>query len=158
MAEKETKPNKRQEKEEESEILVRILGYDIPGSRNIYTGLTRIKGIAWTLSNAICIKMGFPKSKKIGELTKEEIKKIESFVKELPIYDFLKNRQKDVETGKTTHNYGSNLDMRRDFDIKRLREIRCYRGVRHALKKPARGQRTRSHFRKKGKAMGIKKK
>ncbi len=158
MAEKEIKPQKKQEKEQESEILVRILGYDIPGSRNIYTGLTRIKGISWTLSNAICLKLGFSKSKKIGELSKDEIKKIENFLKELPVYDFLKNRQKDIETGKTTHHYGSNLEMKRDFDVKRLREIKCYRGIRHALKQPVRGQRTRSHFRKRGQAMGIKKK
>ncbi len=158
MAEKEKKPQKRPEKEQESEILVRILGFDIPGSKNIYAGLTRIKGISWTLSNAICLKLNFPKSKKIGELSKDDIKKIEEFLKNLNVYDFLKNRQKDIETGKTTHHYGSNLDMRRDFDIKRLREIKCYRGIRHALKQPVRGQRTRSHFRKRGQAMGIKKK
>jgi small subunit ribosomal protein S13 len=48
--------------------------------------------------------------------------------------------------------------MKRDFDIKRLREIKSYRGIRHALKQPSRGQRTRSHFRSKKKAMGVKKK
>jgi small subunit ribosomal protein S13 len=174
MAEKtEKKPEKKQEKKsekeaqapkkkpeasrEENEVLVRILGYDIPGSKNVYAGLTRIKGVSWAISNAACIKLALPKSRKILELSKQDIQKIESFLKELPVYDFLKNRRTDMETGLTAHFYGSDLDMKRDFDIKRLKEIKSYRGMRHAFKLPVRGQRTRSHFRTKGKAMGIKK-
>ncbi|MBS3065937.1 30S ribosomal protein S13 [Candidatus Pacearchaeota archaeon] len=147
-----------EQSKEENEVLVRIFGYDIPGSRNIYTGLTRIKGISWTISNAVCLKLGFPKSKKVSELSKPDIQKIESFLKNLPVYDFLKNRRTDIETGKTAHFFGTDLEMKRDFDIKRLREIKSYRGIRHALKQPVRGQRTRSHFRKSGVAMGVKKK
>ena len=143
---------------DEHETLVRILGYDLPGSRNLYAGLTRIKGISWAISNATCLKLGFPKNKKVSELSKPEIQKIETFLKNLPVYDFLKNRRADVETGQTAHFFGADLEMKRDFDIKRLREIKSYRGVRHALKQPVRGQRTRSHFRKKGRAMGVKKK
>jgi small subunit ribosomal protein S13 len=146
------------EKELESEILVRIFGYDIPGSKNIYAGLTRIKGISWTISNAVCLKLKLPRNKKIGELTKPEIQKIEEFLENLPVYNFLKNRRSDVETGETAHYFSADLEMKRDFDIKRLREIKSYRGIRHALKQPVRGQRTRSHFRKKGRAMGVKKK
>src|SRR4030042_4430706 len=147
-AEKQEKPEKQRKPEiEEHEVLVRIFGYDIPGSKNLYTGLTRIKGVSWAISNAVCLKIGFPKSKKVSEISKAEIQKIENFLEELPIYDFLKNRRTDVETGKTGHFYGTDLDMKRDFDIKRLREIKSYRGIRHALKQPVRGQRTRSHFR-----------
>ena len=149
---------KRPEEREENEVLVRIFGYDIPGSRNIYTGLIRIKGISWTIANAICIKLGFPRGKKVVDLSKAEIQKIEEFLETLPVYDFLKNRRTDVESGQTGHYYGADLDMKRDFDIKRLREIKSYRGIRHALKQPSRGQRTRSHFRTKGRAMGVKKK
>jgi len=149
---------KRPEQFDEHETLVRILGYDIPGSRNLYAGLTRIKGISWTISNAACLKLGFPKGKKVSELSKPEIQKIETFLKTLPVYDFLKNRRTDVETGQTSHFFGADLEMKRDFDIKRLREIKSYRGIRHALKQPSRGQRTRSHFRTKGRAMGVKKK
>lgn len=168
--EKQEKPEKHVKKPEavqkkrpeqiidEHETLVRILGYDIPGSRNLYAGLTRIKGISWTISNAACLKLGFPKNKKVSELSKPEIQKIEAFLKTLPVYDFLKNRRTDIETGKTGHFFGADLEMKRDFDIKRLREIKSYRGIRHALKQPSRGQRTRSHFRTKGRAMGVKKK
>ncbi len=152
------KPKRQESQKEENEILIRILGFDIPGSKNLYTGLTRIKGVSWAVANAVCIKLGFPKNKKVSELSKDDIQKIESFLGELPIYEFLKNRRTDLESGKTSHLFGTNLDMRRDFDIKRLREIKSYRGVRHALKQPSRGQRTRSHFRKRGVAMGVKKK
>lgn len=156
--EKEVQKKRPEQSFDEHETLVRILGYDIPGSRNLYAGLTRIKGISWTISNAACLKLGFPKGKKVSELTKPDILKIETFLKSLPVYDFLKNRRTDLETGQTGHFFGADLEMKRDFDIKRLREIKSYRGVRHALKQPSRGQRTRSHFRTKGKAMGVKKK
>ncbi len=152
------KPKKPEPDREQHETLVRILGYDIPGSKNIYTGLTRIKGISWTISNAVCIKLGFKKNKKISELSKPDIQKIEKFLEALPVYDFLKNRRKDVETGETAHFFGTDLEMKRDFDIKRLREIKSYIGIRHALKQPVRGQRTRSHFRKRGTPMGVKRK
>ena len=150
--------SKRRPVQEDTEVLVRILGFDIPGSKNIFAGLTRIKGVSWAIANAACLKLGYPRSKKILELSKDEIKTIEKFLETLPVYDFLKNRRTDEETGKTGHFYGTNLEMKREFDIKKLRGIKCYRGVRHALKQPVRGQRTRSHFRKKGQAMGVKKK
>jgi small subunit ribosomal protein S13 len=144
--------------EKEPETLVRVMGYDIPGSRNLYSGLTHIKGISWAISNATCLKLNFPRTKKIFTLSKEEIAKIEKFLKELPLPEFLKNRRKDIESGETKHYFGSDLDIKREFDIKRLKEIKSYKGIRHAAKLPVRGQRTRSHFRKKGIAMGVKKK
>lgn len=148
---------KVQQVEENNEVLVRIYGYDIPGSKNLYTGLTRIKGISWAISNVLCLKLNHSKSKRIGELSKAEIAAIEEFLDNMDIPDFLKNRRGDRETGETTHLYGTDLDMKRDFDIKRLREIKSYRGIRHGLKLPVRGQRTRSHFRKKKTATGMKK-
>ncbi len=144
--------------EEENEVLVRIFGYDIPDSKNVYTGLTRIKGVSWAISNAVCVKLGIQKNKKIKELTKEEIKKIENFLESPELPDFLINRRKDPETGANAHLLGSDLDIKKEFDIKRLKEIKSYRGIRHAVKLPVRGQRTRSHFRKKGITMGVKRK
>lgn|SRR3989338_201735 len=146
------------DKIKEEDIIVRIMGYDIPGSKNIYTGLTRIKGVSWSISNAVCYKLKFDKSKKISDLTKDEIKNIEDFMEKFEISDFLKNRRADHETGETSHYLGSDLDMKKEFDIKRLIKMKSYRGLRHSLKQPVRGQRTRSHFRKKGRAVGIKRK
>ena len=66
------------------------------------------------------------------------------------------NRRKDIESGETKHLIGSELELQKEFDIKRLKKIRSYRGLRHALGQPVRGQRTRSHFRaKKRKAVGV---
>jgi small subunit ribosomal protein S13 len=140
------------QQEENEEILVRIYGYDIPSSKKIFVGLTRIKGVSWSISKALCTILKIPLTKRISELSKPEIQHIENTLDNLPIPDYLKNRRFDIETGKSEHLYSSDLDMKRDFDIKRLREIKSYKGVRHALKLPVRGQRTRSHFRKKSQA------
>jgi len=157
MSEEQKKPEKKQEVEE-LESLVRILSYDIPGSKNVYSGLTRIKGVSWVISNAVCLSLKIPRNKKVSELTKEEIKKIEEFLKSPSILSFLKNRRSDFKTGEESHIIGSELDMKKDFDIRRLKKIRAYRGIRHAAGLPVRGQRTRSHFRKKGQAVGVKRK
>ncbi len=146
------------QQEDNSEMLIRILGYDIPGSKNVMTGLTRIKGVSWSISNITCIKLKIPKAKKISELSKADIQQIEKFLREMPVSDFFKNRRADIETGETKHYLGADLDIKKEFDIKRLKEIKSYRGLRHALKLPVRGQRTRSHFRTKGTAMGVKRK
>ncbi|MEK6825796.1 MAG: 30S ribosomal protein S13 [Nanoarchaeota archaeon] len=158
--EKEEKEDKKRQhqQDEHNEILVRILGYDIPGSRNLIAGLIRIKGVSWAISNALCIKLNLSKSKKIETLTKDEIAKIEAFLRNPQIPTFFFNRRSDRETGETKHFLGSDLDIKKEFDIKRLKEIRSYKGIRHGAKLPVRGQRTRSHFRTKGRAMGIKKK
>lgn len=156
--EKAASASKRPQIEETNEVLVRILGYDIPGSKNLIVGLTRIKGVSWAISNAVCLKLNMSKAKKISELSKAEIQQIESFLKNPQVYDFLKNRRLDRESGETKHYFGSDLDIKREFDIKRLKEIKSYKGLRHALKLPVRGQRTRSHFRNKGVAMGVKRK
>lgn len=155
QVQKEAKEKKKfSHEEEKSEVLVRIFGYDIPGSKNIYVGLTRIKGVSWTISNAACLKLGYPRTKKIADLSNEDIVRIEEFLKSLNVYPFLKNRRSDVETGETSHFYGTDLDMKREFDIKRLKEIKSYKGIRHSLGQPVRGQRTKSHFRKNRKVSG----
>lgn len=140
------------------ERIVRIMQKDIEGGMKLYPGLTKIKGVSWSLSNAVCKKIGIDKNKKIGSLTESEIEKIEDFLKNPDIPKYLKNRQNDFETGKDEHLTGSNLELRKEFDIKRLKKIKSYRGYRHLAGLPVRGQRTRAHFRKnRAKAAGIKK-
>lgn len=143
--------------EMEEESLVRVAGYDIPGSRKLYAGLTRIKGVSWAMANAACILLKISHNKKIAELSKEEILKIEAFLKNPTVKDFMKNRRLDPETGETGHFISNDLDMKKDFDIRRMKKIKSYKGVRHAARLPVRGQRTRSHFRKKGQAVSVKK-
>ena len=156
---KEEKKKAGRPEERESEVLIRIFGHDLPGSRNIFAGLTYIKGVSWTISNAICVQTNTQRNKRIAELSRQEIEKIESALKNLKLPDFLKNRRSDIESGETSHLYTTDLDFKKEFDIKRLRKIKSYRGARHAVKLPSRGQRTRSHFRHKGAvAVGVKKK
>jgi small subunit ribosomal protein S13 len=146
--------------QKEEQTLVRIMQTDIPGDKNLYGGLTRIKGVSFSISNAICKNLGFEKKKKIGELTKEEIEKLNQEVKNPNVPDYMKNRQKDFDTGETTHLSISDLDLKKEFDIKRLQKIKSRRGNRHSRKLPVRGQRTKAHFRKKStnKVVGVKKK
>jgi len=149
---------KEKPKEKMGERLVRIMSTDIPGNIGLYPGLARIKGVSWSLSNAVCIKLKMDKKKKIGALTEEEIRKISEFIKNPNIPIFLFNRRKDFDTGEDKHLVTNDLDLKKEFDIKRLKKIKSYRGIRHAAKQPLRGQRTRSHFRtNKGKAAGGKK-
>lgn len=139
--------------------LIRILSKDIEGKIKVYPGLTKIKGVSWSLSNALCKKLKIDKNKKIGNLREEEIKKIEEFLKKPELPKYLFNRQKDFETGINKHLTGTDLDLRKDFDIKRLKKIKSYRGLRHTVGLPMRGQRTKSHFRtNRKKGSGIKKK
>jgi small subunit ribosomal protein S13 len=124
----------------------------------IYPGLTKIKGVSWSLSNAICNVLKLDRNRKIGSLTDIEISKIVEFIKKMDnIPVLLLNRRNDFETGKNFHLVGSDLELRKEFDIKRLKKIKSYKGVRHAAGAPVRGQRTRSHFRKR-KSSGIKSK
>ena len=146
-------------KEKHEERLVRIMSRDVEGKMKIYPGLTKIKGVSWGISNAVCHILGIDKNRTIGALTEDEIKKISEFLKNPKLPIFLLNRRFDFETGENRHLTGTDLDLKKDFDIKRLRGIKSYRGLRHQLGLPSRGQRTKAHFRKnKSKGVGIKKK
>jgi len=141
--------------------LVRILGKDIRGDKKLFAGLTQIRGISWAFANAICKILNLDKEKIIQEIKKEDLEKIEKFMKDPKIPSFMKNRQKDFEEGTDKHLSGEDLKLRREFDIKRLRKIKSYKGIRHAANLPVRGQRTRGNFRRnrrKSAATGIKKK
>jgi small subunit ribosomal protein S13 len=168
MAEKEKEKTQNQEKEKKPEAkeargrpverpreVVRIVGTDVPATLSLYAGLTKIKGISWALSNAVCYTLAFDKKRKVSTLTPEEIDKISVFIKDPKLPAWLLNRKRDIETGMPKHLIATELDLQREFDIRRMRRIRSYKGVRHSLGQPVRGQRTRSHFRKKGKAVGV---
>jgi len=146
------------ETQKKEQRIIRISSKDIEGRMQIYPGLTKIKGVSWSLSNATCKVLGIDKKKKIGSLTKEEIQKISEFLKNPKIPKYLANRSVDFETGGVKHLVGSDLELQNEFDIKRLKKIKSYRGYRHIAGLPTRGQRTKSHFRRnRGKSVGIKK-
>jgi len=139
--------------------IVRILSKDIEGKTAIYAGLTQIKGISWAMSNAICKKLKMDKKRTIDSLSEAEIQKIADFMKKPELPKHLMNRQNDFETGETSHLLSTDLELKNEFDVKRLKKIKSYRGLRHASGLPVRGQRTKSHFRtNRRKGSGIKKK
>jgi len=141
------------EKKEEA-MLIRILATDIPGNKKVLPGLTRIKGVSWSFANSMCKVLKIDKNKEVKDLSKEEIGEIIKFVQNPKLPEFMLNRRKDLETGENKHIMGADLDLRKEFDIKRLKKIKSYKGLRHATGQPVRGQRTRSHFRE-NKTVGV---
>lgn len=149
----------KNEQTKKEDRVVRLLSTDIEGKMQLYPGLTKIKGISWAMSNGICKLLKLDKTKTIGNLTDEEIETIVTFVKNPTLPKHLMNRRDDFETGEDSHLIGSDLELKTDFDIKRLKKIKCYRGLRHLIGLPTRGQRTKSNFRfNRKKGSGIKKK
>lgn len=147
------------EKKEKEEKIIRIMSHDVRGGMSVHSGLTKIKGVSWGMSNAACRKTGTDKRRKIESLSEKEIKKISDFMKNPDVPDHLKNRRFDPETGENRHLTGTDLELRKSFDVKKLKQTKSYRGVRHAAGLPLRGQRTKGNFRKnRAKGTGIKKK
>ncbi len=144
-------------KKTEPKTIVRVAGTDLDGEKPLVRALKKIKGISFTMSKAICAASGFDPQRKLSTLSEEEIKKIEEVIKDpikfgVPAY--LVNRRKDRTTGKNMHLTGPDLDIATKLDIERMINIKSYKGVRHMLGLPVRGQRTRSSFRK-GRAVGV---
>jgi small subunit ribosomal protein S13 len=108
--------------------MARIAGVDIPRNERIEIGLTRIFGIGRTRSNKILSEVNVDRNKRTKDLSDDEIVKIRT---------------------KIDNEYRVEGDLRRDIamDIKRLQEIGCYRGIRHRLRLPVRGQRTKTNSR-----------
>ncbi len=145
------------EKTTEHKQIVRILETDITGEKQILMALTRITGVGFSLSNAVCNVLNIDKAKQIGDLTDQELKSIENLIRkpdQLPKWMY--NRRKDFDTGADQHLLNVDLKIAKENDIKRMKKIKSYKGIRHAMGQPVRGQRTRSHFRK-GRTLGVKK-
>lgn len=148
------------ENQEKIKQIIRIINADIIGTRPLYPALRQIKGVSYTFSNAVCNLAGLDKEKKVGSLTPEEVKKIEDIITNPSKYNvpvWLFNRRKDYDTGEDKHIITSELKFKQEFDVKRMKKIKSYKGMRHAFGLPVRGQRTKAHFRH-GKAVGVKKK
>jgi small subunit ribosomal protein S13 len=151
--------------EEKLKYIIRIAATDLDGNKPIGHSLKRIKGISHSMSNALCVVLKLDRNKKTGALKDDEVKKIETAIKnpeKTEIPSWLLNRQKDFDSGEDIHLTTSDLKLRKEFDVKRLRKIKSYRGFRHGAGLPTRGQRTKSNFRrgksKGGKSLGVKRK
>ena len=140
--------------------ILRIMGTDMHGTLKIMYALTVIKGISLSLSNAILKKARVNPDVRVGFLTEAEIARIEETIENTAKYDlpnWLLNRRKDTETGKDSHLIRADLVLKTKMDIDRAKEIRSWRGYRHAYGLKVRGQRTKTTGRA-GKALGVKKK
>jgi small subunit ribosomal protein S13 len=136
------------------------MGTDVQGTLKTIYAVTKIKGVSLSLANAILKKAGVNPDLRVGFLTETDIGKIEEIIKEPTKYGlphWLFNRRKDVETGKDTHLISADLMLRTKTDIDQAKEIRSWRGYRHAYGLKVRGQRTKTTGRA-GKALGVKKK
>lgn len=109
-------------------MAVRIAGINIPNDKRIEIALTYIYGIGKVKSNKILAEAKVDKDTRVNDLKEEEANLLREIIE-----------KKNLVEG----------DLRRDIqsNIKRLKEIGCYRGIRHAKRLPARGQRTKTNSR-----------
>lgn len=144
--------------EDDFKHMVRIARKDVDGNKTILNAITGIKGVGKALSGAICYIMGYDQEQKIGYLSDEEVAKLEETIlnpqKLEKIPRWMLNRRNDYETGEDDHLIESDLVMKLRDDLNRMRKIRSYKGKRHEVGLPVRGQRTKSTFRK-GSSVGV---
>ena len=117
--------------------MARIAGVNIPTNKRVIIALTYIHGIGRTTAVQIADKLGIPHTARVQDLTDEEVLRIR-------------------ETIDSDHMVEG--DLRRDtaMNIKRLMDLRSYRGLRHRNQLPVRGQRTHTNARtRKGPAKPI---
>lgn len=115
----------------------RVIGIDIPDKKRLEVSLTYIYGIGRKLSNQIIEKLGLSKDMRASELKEDDIARLNAILQS---------------------EYVVEGDLRRQIqnNIKRLVGIHCYRGIRHRLGLPVRGQRTRTNARtRKGKRKTV---
>ena len=152
-----------QAQKEELKYFIRVVNTDLPGGKHLRQALTAIKGVGIPLAHAICTVLKIDPTTKAGSLDDAAIRRIEEVVRnpgKFGIPAWMLNRRFDYETGEDKHLIMTDLDVSKDEDIKRMKKMKSYRGVRHIKNLTVRGQRTKSNFRKnKGKtSLGVKRK
>ena len=105
--------------------MARISGIDLPRDKRVEIGLTYIFGIGLSSAKKIIAATGVNPDTRVRDLSEEDVSKLREYI---------------------DHNYTVEGDLRRNiaFDIKRLIEIGCYRGIRHRKGLPVRGQRSKT--------------
>jgi len=156
MAEAEAKTS-----QEEFKDLIRIADKDVSGNVSTHMALTKVRGIDFMMANAICVALNLDRAQKCGSLPQEQIEKIEDAMKHPEKYNipvWLFNHRKDFETGADKHLIASDLKLQNDMDIRFMKKIKVYRGIRHAKgSKKVRGQKTRATGRR-GTTLGVQRK
>jgi len=106
---------------------MRILGITVPNEKRLEIGLTCLYGIGVSSARKILDQVGIDRGKKAKDLTLDEENRIRSVVEKIPIE--------------------GNLKREIAANIKRLKDVKSYRGVRHIKRLPVRGQRTKTNSR-----------
>ncbi len=130
--------------------IVRVAEVDLAGEKKVRHAILRIKGVGPSLAYSIPRAAGLNPDAMVGALTNEEIDKLEDCIKNpakygIPIH--MTNRRSDPLTGGNRHLVSSELSFAIKSDIDIMKKSRSYKGIRHELGLPVRGQRTRSSFR-----------
>lgn len=140
--------------------IVRISEVNIDGKKRLANALLGVKGIGKSLARNIAVVSGLDPNAYLGSLSPEQIKKLEDAINNPSKYgipSFMLNRRSEPTTGEDQHLVSSKLSFAVKSDIDFMKKTRSYKGIRHELGLPVRGQRTRVSFRK-GKTMGVAKK
>jgi len=152
-------PKRPPDAKENFRYIIRLANTDLEGARTVVYALTNIKGLGIRMAEVVTDLAGIPRSERIGNLTDEQVAKIQEVLTNLgetaPIW--MVNRPHDWETGVDLHLFGPDVDLRLRDDLNRMKMIRCYRGIRHEQGQKVRGQRTRSNGRT-GLTVGVVKK
>jgi small subunit ribosomal protein S13 len=115
----------------------RVIGIDIPDNKRLEVSLTYIYGVGRKLSNQIIEKLGLNKDMRAKGLSEDDIARLNAILESEYVVE-------------------GNLRRQVQNNIKRLVGIHCYRGLRHRLGLPVRGQRTRTNARtRKGKRKTV---
>jgi small subunit ribosomal protein S13 len=139
---------------------LRIAGADCPGDWLVARALTKIRGVGYRLASQICEKADIDPEMRCGFLTDDEIQLIEDILINCSAFDipsWMLNRQKDLVSGDDIHLISSDLIDILRLDVEREKKTRSYRGIRHYLGLPVRGQRTKTSGRG-GATIGVSKK
>lgn len=131
--------------------IVRMCNADLDGNKSLLQGMRKIRGVNFMFASMACRSTGVDGTQKAGLVLEESIAKIDEFLKNPVAHGapaWMLNRRKDPETGRDMHLISNDLLLVKDNDIKTMKKIRSYRGVRHMSGLPVRGQRTRSNFRR----------
>ncbi|SRR5258708_3110236 len=116
--------------------MARLIGVELKDDWKVNYALTRIKGIGWTLSEEILAALKIGNSKRVSDLSKDDLSKLATKIEERPVEGELIRKIRS--------------------DIQRLRDIGSYRGGRHSRGLPVHGQRTRTNARtKRGKRKTV---
>lgn len=115
---------------------MRVAGFDIPDSKRVEIALTYIYGVGRSNIYQILREAGIDPNIRVKDLTGAELSRIQKALEKIPV--------------------GGDLRQMVRENIQRLKEIKCYRGIRHMRNLPVRGQRTRSNARtKRGKRKTV---